>query len=314
MLRILIIIFSICFGFDSAAQSMGLDTVFYENYKINKGISVFDQSGIKKELKSIQKQLKNDLNTDKNYYRLAVLAQFSSSGKINKRHGSSISLINEACKLNERTPEYWVVAAFIYSQTETHYHDQNSNTCQAILTASELDMDELIKESYAYQYLFKRCFPKVVMDCPNLGSSEIKIKREVDIISGSYNAYSGYKMTRITSKMVMIDDSFYPADKIDQFAEFVDSTTLNSNIEFLPDHILKLDQKKVYSQLMSLDISTINKLSEASRQIECGYWVQTIEVKEGDEIFEFKFYIPTKKGFIGKECENFLLQLGDIFK
>ena len=147
-----------------------------------------------------------------------------------------------------------------------------------------------------------------------LNSSEIKTNREVDILSGGYNAYYGYKMIRITPKMVMMDDSFYPEDKIVQFAEFVDSTTLHSNSEFLPDHILKLEQKKIYTQLISLDVDTLKELSEASQKIECGYSVQTVRIKENDEIFDFVFYIPTKQGFIGKECEDFLYGIRDLFK
>ena len=314
MTKILIATVLICISFYSVGQSIGLDTVFYDSYRINRSISIYEKHGLKQELKSIKKELKSDANRHMNLYRLGVLSQITSSKKINKKYGSAISLIKEACELNNTIPEYHIIAAYINSEIEDYYHDTNSSTCALISKASELNPDKKYLESYAYQYLLKRCFPKSVMDCPNLESSEVKINREVDILSGNHNAYNGYKKTRITSKMVMIDDSFYPADKINQFAEFVDSTTLNSNTVFLPDHILKLEKKKIYSQLMSLEIFTINELSEASRQIECGYWVQTIEVKEGDEILEFEFYIPTKQGFIGKECENFLLGLGSIFE
>lgn len=314
MTKILIVTFSICLSFDSLAQSAGLDTVFYENYKINKGVTVSDKHGIKKELKSIKNELKSDSNRHLNLYRLSVLSQLTSLGKINKKYGSSISLINEACELNDTIPEYHIVAAFINSELEKYYHDQNSITCQEINTAFELNPVKKYRDSYTYQYLFKRCFPKIVMDYPNLELSEVKINREVDILSGSYNAYYGYKKLRLTSKMVMIDDSFYPSDKIEQFSEFVDSITLNTNSEFLPDHILKLKQKQIYSQLISWDISTIKALSEASRKIECGYWVQTITFREDEENVTFEFYIPTEKGFIAKECETFLLELGDIFE
>ncbi|MCJ8291518.1 MAG: hypothetical protein HRT58_17690 [Crocinitomicaceae bacterium] len=314
MTKTLIVIFSICFDLGSMAQSVGLDTVYYQNYSINKSISVYDKQDLKKELKSIKKELKGDSNRHVNLYRLAVLSQFTSSGKINKRYGSSISLINEACKLNDTISEYRIVAAFINSEIEDYYHDEGSNTCEAIGIASELNPDKKYLDSYNYQYLYSRCFPKIVMDCPNLESTEVKTNREVNIVSGGYNAYYGHKMIRLTSEMVMIDDSFYPADKIDQFSKFVDSLELRSNTEFRSDHTLRLEQFPIFLQLMSINTDAIGKLAEASRRIECGYSVQTITVKEGVDILKFEFYIPSEQGYIGAKCENFLLRLGNIFE
>jgi len=300
--------------FPLTAQQLGLDSIFYDDYKINNDISIYNTKGFKKELKSIKKELNIDSNRHTNLYRLAVLLQISSTKGIIRKYGTATILINEAIELNNTIAEYHIVKAYIISQDEDYYHNPNSNTCESILKASELNTYEKYLDSDVYKYLYHRCFPQAVRDCPMLNSSDIKTNREVDLLSGGYNAYYGYKMIRITPKMVMMDDSFYPEDKIEQFAEFVDSTTLHSNVEFLPDHILKLEQKKIYNQLISLDVDTLKVLSEASQKIDCGYSVQTVRIKENDEIFDFVFYIPTEQGLIGKECEDFLYGIRDIFK